>query len=235
MTGGIAHDFNNLLAVIIMEMESLAEDFASGTVWRDSVDNALASAIRGAELVERLQTFSRSGELKPRRTEIGSLLQELRPLLTAAVPKVDLEIDVAEGLYPCMVDRAGLETAILNLAVNAREAMPEQGRLRIVARNRVIASSSPELQAGMSPGAWLHIAIVDSGAGVSRDLATSPDGSGSGLGLSMAYGLAIRSGGFVAVDSEPGGGTTIGLFLPPVPDVIALSPGAVARGLAAAA
>ena len=235
MTGGIAQDFNNLLAVIIMEMESLTEDLASGTPWRDSADNALAAAIRGAEMVERLHAFSRGGELKPRRTEIGSLLQELRPLLMAAVPTINLEIDAAEGLYPCMVDRAGLETAILNLAVNARDAMPEQGRLRIVARNRVIASSSPELQAGMSPGAWLHIAIVDSGTGVSRNLSTRPDGSGGGLGLSMAYGLAIRSGGFVAVDSEPGGGTTIGLFLPPAPDVIAPSSGDLARGLAAAA
>jgi len=223
MTGGIAHDFNNLLAVVIMKMEVLQEELTPDSPYVDMVDGALAAATRGADLVARLLAFSRRRELNPTETSIGDLLTKFRPLLKAAVPQVELTVEVAEGLPPCLVDRTELETAILNLAVNARDAMPNGGPLRVTARQRKIRAGNGPLPSGALPGDWIEVAVTDAGTGIPPELlsqifepffTTKGEGKGTGLGLSMVFGFATQSGGFVTVDSAVGRGTTIALCLP---------------------
>ena len=223
MTGGIAHDFNNLLAVIIMKMEIMQEDLPPDSPFAENVAGALGAATRGADLVKRLLAFSRRRELHAVRTDIAELLNSFRPLIKAAVPQVLLKVEATDNLRLCMVDRAEFETALLNLSVNARDAMPPGGLLCITANNRTIAEEEVALRAGLVAGDWVQIAVSDTGSGIAPELVpkvfepfftTKEEGKGTGLGLSMVYGFVTHSGGFLTVDSVVGKGTTISLFLP---------------------
>lgn len=226
MTSGIAHDFNNLLAVIIMKLEMMGEELSEDSPQWSNVSDALRAANRGADLVARLVAFSRRRELKAVKTDIASLLHRFRPLIEAAVPKVSLSVDAPGDVHACYVDQAALETAILNLAVNARDAMPSGGPLRIAAVNRSISEEEALSEPGAIAGNWVRIAVIDRGTGIAPHLVekvfepfftTKEEGKGTGLGLSMVSKFVQQSGGFVTIDSSVGRGTTIAMHLPASP------------------
>ncbi|MEH7830082.1 hybrid sensor histidine kinase/response regulator [Gemmobacter denitrificans] len=223
LTGGVAHDFNNLLTVIIGNAEALAMGL------EDPARRALAEAViqaagRGADLVASLLSFARRRPLRPKALETGPLLAELGRMLGRTLPaSLRLQIEAPPGLWPVEADPAQLQTALLNLAVNAADAMPDGGHLLIEAENAVLDDSYAEANPGARAGAFLRISITDTGHGMPTEIAarafdpfftTKAVGKGSGLGLSMVHGFVNQSGGHVKLYSEVGIGTTISLYLP---------------------
>ncbi len=220
LTGGVAHDFNNLLTVIIgnLDMARRRMRVPDERVSR-AVENALQGANRAAALVERLLVFSRRQPLAPRSVDLGTLIAGMEDLLHRSLGEnVALSVAIPTGLWPVSTDPNQLETALVNLAVNARDAMPDGGRLAITARNAG-ADGVPDLE----PGDYVTIEVADTGEGMAPEVVervfepfftTKPVGQGTGLGLSQVYGLARQSGGTVAVDSRPGHGTRIRLYFP---------------------
>ena len=214
LTGGVAHDFNNLLSPIIGGLDILRRRGVGGEREHRLIDGALQSAERAKVLVQRLLAFARRQPLQVRSVVLAPLLEELRGLLISTLgPQIELSILVAPGLDPVMVDANQLEMAILNLAVNARDAMPDGGRLRISAQH-VVASSG---------AAFIELAVRDDGLGMDEETRTRAAepffsskglGKGTGLGLSMVEGLTAQLGGSMHIDSQPGGGTTVTLCLP---------------------
>ena len=214
LTGGVAHDFNNLLSPIIGGLDILRRRGVGGEREHRLIDGALQSAERAKVLVQRLLAFARRQPLQVRSVALAPLLEELRGLLISTLgPQIELSILVAPGLDPVMVDANQLEMAILNLAVNARDAMPEGGRLRVSAQHVVAASGA----------AFIELAVRDDGLGMDEETkarAAEPFfsskglGKGTGLGLSMVEGLTAQLGGSMHIDSRPGGGTTVTLCLP---------------------
>jgi len=244
LTSGVAHDFNNLLAVILGSLELLArrlpEDDARA---RSLVDAALRGAKRGAALTARLLAFARQQELTPRPLHPATLLAALRPLLTQLLgPGILIEEDLPAELWTFRADPDQLELALLNLGANARDAMPDGGRLCLSARNvSVVASGSAFIDPGPRPpapaGDHVVLTVRDSGTGMDEAaLARAADpfcttkgpGKGTGLGLSMVHGFAVQSGGALLLSSCPGAGTSAELWLPrttdPVPETEADEP-----------
>jgi signal transduction histidine kinase len=222
LTGGIAHDFNNLLAVIVGSLEMLQRRLHRGEANVSRyVTSALEGAHRAATLTQRLLAFSRQQALDPKPVDPNELVSGMADLLRRTLGEtIVVEVRLAEGLWRTFVDPNELEHAILNLAVNARDAMPEGGRL-------VIATKNTMLQAGtageLAPGDYVRISVTDSGTGMPADVAakafdpfftTKREGQGTGLGLSQVYGFVTQSGGHVRIHSEPGRGTSIVIDLP---------------------
>lgn len=220
LTGGIAHDFNNLLTAVIGNLELLR---MSGNLAREEgelLSEALTASERGADLIRRLLAFSRRQQLRPRPLQLPDLLGELEQLLQRTLGEaVVLELEVPADIWQPLADGNQLQSAVLNLALNARDAMPGGGILYIRALNRRLDSSEVELPAGD----YVEIQVADNGSGIAeRDLphvfepffSTKREGNGSGLGLSMVYGFCKQSGGAVTVESQVGKGTRIGLWLP---------------------
>ena len=221
LTGGIAHDFNNLLTVVIGNLA-----LASGRARHDSsilplLQSALRSAERGVALIQRLLAFARKQHLDPQSVDLGALVAGIEEVLQRTVgPAIRLEIATDAKLAPALVDANQVELAILNLAINARDAMPVGGTLRILLYNRrADHSSSPAL----TPGDYVLVSISDSGTGMDEAtlaqafdpfFTTKEVGSGSGLGLPMVQGFAGQSGGAVQIRSKLGEGTTVELWLP---------------------
>ncbi len=225
LTGGVAHDFNNLLMAVLGSLELLKkrlspEDARSHRL----LDNAVQGAERGAALTQRLLAFARRQELKPETVDVLRLIAGMEDLLCRAIgPAVMLGKHLPADLPPVRVDANQLELAILNLAVNARDAMPLGGSLSIVGSEQLIASGDANAPRELPPGAYVRLEVVDTGLGMDEATlarATEPffttkgPGKGTGLGLSMVQGLAVQSGGAMSVTSEPGKGTTIALWLP---------------------
>jgi signal transduction histidine kinase len=223
LTGGVAHDFNNLLMAVLGSLALLekrlgAEDQHS----RRLLHNAVQGAQRGAALTQRLLAFSRRQELKPESVDVAHLVSGMEELLKRALGHgIDLSLNFPSGLPPLLADTNQLELALLNLALNARDAMPKGGRLMIAAAAETITHCGQN--ARLAPGDYLRISIVDTGVGmdtVTLTKATEPffttkgPGKGTGLGLSMVQGLAAQSGGMLDIHSEPDAGTTIDLWLP---------------------
>jgi PAS domain S-box-containing protein len=214
LTGGVAHDFNNLLSPIIGGLDILRRRGVGGDREHRLIDGALQSAERAKVLVQRLLAFARRQPLQVRSVALEPLLDELRGLLVSTLgPQIELSIIVAPGLDPVMADANQLEMAILNLAVNARDAMPEGGRLRVSAQCVVAASGT----------AFIEVAVSDEGIGMDEEtLARAAEpffsskglGKGTGLGLSMVEGLTAQLGGSMHITSRPGEGTTVTLCLP---------------------
>jgi CheY-like chemotaxis protein/two-component sensor histidine kinase len=211
LTGGIAHDFNNLLAVVMANLEVLQARLPAGeTRFLQLVDNAMRGAERGVALTQRLLAFARRQELKPEPVDVTSLVRDMADLLARSLgTAIQVETRLAPGLSPALVDATQLELAVLNLAVNARDAMPDGGRLAI--------------EVDEAPGGRIRIRVTDTGTGMDEDIlrqATEPFfttkevGKGTGLGLSMVHGLAAQSGGGFALRSRPGEGTTAEIVLP---------------------
>ena len=211
LTGGIAHDFNNLLAVVIGSAEALSDELGGRPELKALADVALGAAERGADLVSRLLAFARSQPLAPRPVDCARFLDGMLPILRRTIGSdIDIVVDAAQPLA-CLADLTQLTSAVLNLAINARDAMPEGGRITLRARPD---PADPDLAV---------ISVEDTGAGMSRAtraralepfFTTKPEGRGSGLGLSMVHGFVSQSGGRLEIDSELGLGTLICLYLP---------------------
>lgn len=229
LTGGVAHDFNNLLTIIIGNLESLQRALVSGeTLDPDrlarSVDYAMRGAERAASLTQRLLAFSRRQPLDPKPTDVGRLVTGMSELLRRSLgEQVSIETVLAGGLWRVMVDANQLEVSILNLAVNARDAMPDGGKLTIETANAVLDETYAALQTEVVPGQYVVISITDTGIGMSREVqaralepfyTTKDVGHGTGLGLSQVYGFVKQSGGHLKLYSEEGMGTTVKLYLP---------------------
>jgi len=221
LTGGIAHDFNNLLTVVIGNLV-LASGRASGNSnILPLLESASRAAERGVALIQRLLAFARKQRLDPRSVDLGALVAGIQELLQRTVgPATHLEIATDIGLVPAHVDANQVELAILNLVINARDAMPVGGTLRISLRNGLAERSSP---AELPPGDYVIVSISDTGTGMDEAtlaqafdpfFTTKEVGSGSGLGLPMVQGFAGQSGGAVRIRSKPGEGTTVELWLP---------------------
>ena len=224
LTGGIAHDFNNILAIMIGNLELLNEAMAENERLNLLVRRALAAGNRAASLTQKLLAFSRKQPLKPQETRINRLLSEFLDFLQHSIGNsipIDLIAEAEEDL--ATVDRDQLENAILNLAINARDAMGDTGRITI--RTSVTAIGKKRIVNDLTvlPGRYLRIDVIDTGQGMSEETArhaidpfftTKKPGEGTGLGLSMVYGFITQSGGFMQIDSTPGKGTDIILHLP---------------------
>jgi PAS domain S-box-containing protein len=216
LTGGIAHDFNNLLTVVVGGLDIIAKRTHEPKLKRYA-ENALTAAERGARLTGQLLAFSRVQRLEVRPTYVAPLIQNMRPLLRNVLgPGITKQFDLDEAMIPIMADPTQLEVAILNLAINARDAMPEGGILTF-ATEPVHIEGDPELE----DGEYLELRISDTGVGMPADIAerafepfftTKEVGKGTGLGLSMVYGMARQSGGSARIESAPGKGTTVKLL-----------------------
>jgi len=225
LTGGIAHDFNNLLTVVMGNLELLAPHLADQPRLNRMVQTMQHATEQGAQLTGQLLAFSRRQTLQPQVTDINSLIGRFEPLVRRLVGEaVELEVNLCPGLWPCKIDAAQLEAALLNLAANARDAMPDGGKLTIETRNSESDSKVETRVAGAGPGPYVVITVRDTGCGMSPEVVahafepfftTKEVGKGSGLGLSQAYGFVKQSGGHVTIDTEVGAGTLISLYLPP--------------------
>jgi PAS domain S-box-containing protein len=229
LTGGIAHDFNNLLAVIMGNLELLAEQLDTGNPGRPLLDSAFRSTLRGAELTQRLLAYARKQPLRPRTTDINGLVLGTGEMLRRSI-REDIRIEIT--LHPhalfAMADPHQVENALLNLVINARDALPRGGEIVIGTAPATDQTAQPE--GGLAPGNYVLVTVIDSGTGMSPDVlsrafepffTTKDVGAGSGLGLSMVFGLAKQSGGHFEISSEEGVGTQCKLYLPAVasPDV----------------
>ncbi|RZL09969.1 MAG: PAS domain S-box protein [Rubrivivax sp.] len=226
LTGGIAHDFNNLLQGITGSLEAVRKRIAQGRVGEIDrfVNGALTSAHRAAALTHRLLAFSRRQPLDPRPVKANPLVASMEDLLRRTLGQhIGLELVLAGGLWPTLCDPNQLESAILNLAINARDAMPDGGQLVIETGNAHLDNAYAARSPAVSPGQYVCIAVTDSGTGMTPDVVerafdpfftTKPMGQGTGLGLSMIYGFARQSEGYCRIYSEVGRGTTVKLYLP---------------------
>jgi PAS domain S-box-containing protein len=216
LTGGIAHDFNNLLTVVVGGLDLIAKREEDGKLKRYA-ENALAAAERGARLTGQLLAFSRVQRLEVRPTHVAPLIENMRPLLRNVLgPGVTKTFDLDQEMMPVMADPTQLEVAVLNLAINARDAMPDGGVLHF-ATKIIDIDSDPEVE----PGRYIELTISDTGLGMAEDVAdrafepfftTKEVGKGTGLGLSMVYGMARQSGGTARLESIPGEGTSVKLL-----------------------
>jgi signal transduction histidine kinase len=219
LTGGVAHDFNNLLMVISANLE-LIEGAADTSDVRRCAEAARRAADRGAKLTTQLLAFSRRQALRPKLVNANELISEFQGLIHQAVGDgCEVKLQTDKELWLCHVDPSLLETALLNLALNARDAMADRGVLQIETQNIV----EEESVAGCSPGSYVRLSVTDNGSGMPPEVrdrvfepffTTKEVGKGTGLGLSMVYGFVRQSGGHIAVESAPGAGTTVALYLP---------------------
>jgi PAS domain S-box-containing protein len=229
LTGGLAHDFNNLLAIIIGNLDVLAELRPGDAEQTELVQGAISAALSGSELTKRLLAFARRQPLLPEQVDLNMLVEEISMLLKRTLGQdiaVGLELD--RSIAPVTVDRVQLETAIANLANNARDAMPNGGRLLIATHTAHLDADYAAHHAEVVPGGYVAIEVSDSGQGMTPEVAarifepfytTKAPGKGTGLGLSMVFGFMKQSGGHINVYSEPGRGTTFRLYLRPASTV----------------
>ncbi|PBN45632.1 hybrid sensor histidine kinase/response regulator [Sphingobium sp. D43FB] len=227
LTGGVAHDFNNLLTPIIGSLDLLMRRGLGSERERRLIDGALQSAERAKTLVQRLLAFARRQPLQPKAVALDDLVTGMASLVSSTIgPKIDLQVNIADDLPPARADANQLEMAILNLSVNARDAMPAGGELTISASRASVRGRHP---AGLRVGHYVRLSVADTGVGMDEAtraraiepfFSTKGIGKGTGLGLSMAHGLAAQLGGGLTIISAPGEGTTVELWLPVSPDAI---------------
>jgi PAS domain S-box-containing protein len=225
LTGGIAHDFNNLLAGISGSLELMQRALAAGrhAELQGFIDIAQGAAARGAALTQRLLAFSRRQTLDARPTDANQLIDGMRELIARTVgPAISLRHAAADGLWLTQCDPNQLDNALLNLAINARDAMPQGGSLTLATRNTTLDAATAQ-RFECPPGDYVRVSVTDTGTGMPPEVAarafdpfftTKQIGEGTGLGLSMIYGFARQSGGHARIDSAPGHGTTVHIYLP---------------------
>jgi signal transduction histidine kinase/DNA-binding response OmpR family regulator len=219
LTGGVAHDFNNLLMAVMGNLELLRKRIPDDPRLRRLIDGALQGAERGASLTQRLLAFARQQDLRAVPVDLRALIQGMIDLLERSLgPRIALRLDFPEGLPAARVDANQLELALLNLAINARDAMPDGGSIDIRA-----CEYQPSGDSGLKPGRYLKLSVADSGNGMTPEIlkravepffSSKPLGKGTGLGLSMVHGLAVQLGGTLQLSSTVGKGTTATLVLP---------------------
>jgi PAS domain S-box-containing protein len=223
LTGGVAHDFNNLLQIISGNLQLLEMD-SDGTEVQRWIGNARSAVEKGAKLASYLLAFGRRQPLEPRVVKIGRVVTGMEDMLRRALgEEIEVELAISGGLWNTAVDVAQVENAVLNLAINARDAMSGAGKLTIEAHNAVLDDLYCRTHGDVAPGQYVMLAVTDTGSGMTPDVlrqafepffSTKEEGKGSGLGLSMVYGFVKQSGGHVKIYSEPGQGTTVKLYLP---------------------
>ncbi len=224
LTGGVAHDFNNLLTVLLGNADMLVDELPDGSLGRRLAMLMRDAAQRGADLTNRLLAFARRQALEPRPVDVGALLGQLEGLLRRTL-RADITVEIihAPRLGPAFVDPAQLEAALLNLALNAHDAMPAGGQLTIETVGVALDKEYARRHADVTPGEYIMVAVSDTGSGMTSDtlarvfdpfFTTKEKGKGTGLGLSMVYGFIKQSRGHVKLYSEPGVGTTVKLYLP---------------------
>jgi PAS domain S-box-containing protein len=221
LTGGLAHDFNNLLTTIIGNLELMQNDFPDAS---DQIAEILKASEQGAELTRQLLAFARKQPLQPKPVDINGLVRTTARFFTPALGEtISLDLRMIPGLQTAVADQAQLQTAVLNIVLNARDAMPDGGMLTIETRNVELDVEYAARHSEVSAGKYVLVEISDNGCGMERDVldrifepffTTKPVGRGTGLGLSMVYGFMKQSGGHVSVYSEVGKGTTFKLYLP---------------------
>jgi PAS domain S-box-containing protein len=224
LTGGLAHDFNNLLAVVQGNLELLRDQDGADSTSAGLIDEAVKAVERGASLTHRLLAYSRQQQLNPSAVDVGVLVIGLVGMLRRVVEEsIAIDTDIAPGLWTSRIDSHQLENALLNLTVNARDAMPDGGTLTIAAENVVLDEDQSLAHDGLAPGRYIVLTISDTGMGMPKHVVeralepfftTKSVGQGTGLGLSMVYGFVKQSGGHLTIYSEPGLGTVVKLYLP---------------------
>jgi PAS domain S-box-containing protein len=224
LTGGLAHDFNNLLTIIIGNLDLLQSELAGNPSAEQRIQTVIEAGERGSELTRQLLAFSRRQSLQPKLVDVNALVANTMQLIARTLGG-NLTIDVrpADGLWPVRVDAAQLESALINIAINARDAMPGGGRLLIETRNACLDADYAAHQSDVAPGDYASIEISDTGTGMHPEVlarifdpffTTKGPGKGTGLGLSMVFGFVKQSGGHISAYSEIGKGTTFKLYLP---------------------
>jgi PAS domain S-box-containing protein len=226
LTGGIAHDFNNLLQVVSGNLQLLQRDIVGNDRAERRLANAQSAVARGSKLTNQLLSFGRRQALEPKVVNIGRLLSGMDEMLRRSLGEaIEIETIAAGGLWNTLIDPGNLENAIVNLAINARDAMQGSGKLTIEAGNAYLDEAYVRNHAEVEPGQYVVLCVTDTGSGMASDIAakafdpffsTKPEGQGIGLGLSMVYGFAKQSRGHAKIYSEVGHGTTVKLYLPRV-------------------
>lgn len=238
LTGGMAHDFNNMLGIIMGNLDLLKVLLPHGSEEMELCDEALDGSERCADLIRRLLAFARRQPLAPERLDVNAMVDGIVKLLRRTLGEdIVVTLNAEADLWPVVADSAQLQAALINLANNARDAMPRGGRLEIATRSVTIAGSGTVDAADLVPGSYIVIGISDTGEGIPKDVigrifepffTTKALGSGTGLGLPMVYGYAKQSGGHISVYSEPGKGTVFNLYLPADPSALVVPVGASA-------
>ncbi len=224
LTGGVAHDFNNLLQIISANLDLAANDVRGQPRTAERLQNAIAAVERGSRLTAQLLAFARKQALEPRSTNLGRLVQDITELLRRTLGEsIEIESIIAGGLWNTLVDPSQVENALLNLAINARDAMPDGGKLTIELANTFLDDAYAAEHNEVVPGQYVMLAVTDTGSGMAPDVVarafdpfftTKGEGRGTGLGLSQVYGFTKQSGGHIKIYSEVGQGTTVKLYLP---------------------
>ncbi len=224
LTGGVAHDFNNSLQVISANLQILGLMLEANPLAMKRIDGAMGGVTRGAKLASQLLSFGRRQPLEPKVVSVGKFIRGLEDMLGRALGEsIEIETVISGGLWNTMADPSQVENAVLNLAINARDAMEGRGKQTIEAGTALLEFEYCEKHEDLKPGQYVVIAVTDTGTGMSPEVlerafepffTTKPEGKGTGLGLSMVYGFVKQSGGHAAVYSEVGEGTTVKLYLP---------------------
>ncbi len=224
LTGGIAHDFNNLLSVVIGNLQLLERPLKTEPRLGSHITTALRAALRGADLTRRLLAFARQQVLEPRLLSPSRMVAGTKDLLKRTLgAAIELRSELAPDTWLVFADPAQLESSVLNLAINARDAMPDGGCLTLGTRNASFGEDDPLRHPSLAPGDYVEVSVRDTGVGMSPEVlkrafepffTTKETGKGTGLGLSMVYGFLEQSGGVATIDSEPGRGTTVRLLFP---------------------
>ena len=224
LTGGIAHDFNNLLQIISANLDLASDAEGLGSRVSTRINNAIAAVERGARLTTQLLAFARRQPLEPRAINLGRLVRDMADMLRRTLgERIEVETAMGAGLWNTMADPNQLQNALLNLTINARDAMPDGGKLTIEVANTFLDDDYVAQHAEVAAGQYVMLAVTDTGSGMAPNVlsrafdpffTTKPEGQGTGLGLSQVYGFVKQSGGHVKIYSEIGEGTTVKLYLP---------------------
>lgn len=224
LTGGVAHDFNNLLTIIVGNIEMLQDSLAEDNPLRRFADMGARAADRASELTNRLLVFSRKQALQPQVIDVNAVIGGIKDMLRRTLSAdIDIEIALTDGIWPTEIDRAQVEAALLNLAINSRDAMPDGGSLTIETANVELDEDDITAEPNLTVGKYVRITVSDTGHGIPEDqidhvfepfFTTKTAGQGTGLGLSMVYGFAKQSGGHILIFSELNKGTKVRLYFP---------------------
>ena len=238
LTGGVAHDFNNLLTTVLGNLELITEGVEDRPDLSAMASTAMRAVERGGELTHQLLAFSRQQELRRVPVNFADIVREMKDMLSRTLDDdIDVVTEETRSLWPCETDPAQVQNAILNLAINAADAMPDGGTLWIETNNLTLDASFGKVDENFIPGDYIRLAVTDTGSGMSADVlehafepfyTTKEVGKGSGLGLSMIYGFIRQSGGYIRVNSKPQKGTTVALYLPRS-DTIPAAPSNIVR------
>jgi signal transduction histidine kinase/CheY-like chemotaxis protein/CHASE3 domain sensor protein len=226
LTGGVAHDFNNLLQIISANLDLAVSGAAvqSDTRLRDRLQNAIGAVVRGSRLTGQLLAFARRQPLAPKSVDLGRVIRDMSDLLRRTLGEnIQVEAVIAGGLWNTLADPNQVENTILNMAINARDAMPDGGKLTLEVANAHLDDAYAAAHSEVTPGQYVLLAVTDTGTGMSPEVmgrvfepffTTKPEGKGTGLGLAQAFGFTKQSGGHIKIYSEVGHGTTIKIYLP---------------------